>query len=143
MFTACACDSDNRRCDSASQMYRSSLWKRRIRLHDVAVRRMPANGREQKEGASPQWLTQGVMRSGVRSSPLPKRRSRSSEVGIICTIGYQERSVLEFIRVLRGAGVEVLVDVRAVPLSRRAEFRKNALAAVLKDAGIKYIGLPA
>lgn len=39
---------------------------------------------------------------------------------------------------LNGAGVEVLADVRALPLSRRPGFSKTALAANLAGAGIAY-----
>lgn len=44
---------------------------------------------------------------------------------------------------LKEAGVELLADVRAVPLSRRPGFSKNILAAGLREAGIDYIGLKA
>jgi uncharacterized protein (DUF488 family) len=49
----------------------------------------------------------------------------------------------EFVECLRDAGVEVLVDVRAVPLSRRPGFSKNILAAGLREAGIGYVGFKA
>lgn len=44
---------------------------------------------------------------------------------------------------LKEAGVELLADVRAVPLSRRPGFSKNILATGLREAGIDYIGLKA
>lgn len=49
----------------------------------------------------------------------------------------------EFVDCLRSAGVEVLADVRAVPLSRRPGFSKNILAAGLREAGIDYAGFKA
>lgn len=49
----------------------------------------------------------------------------------------------EFVDCLRTAGVEVLADVRAVPLSRRPGFSKNILAAGLREAGIDYAGFKA
>jgi len=49
----------------------------------------------------------------------------------------------EFIGCLRQTGVEVLADVRAVPLSRRPGFSKNVLAAGLREAGIDYAGFKA
>jgi uncharacterized protein (DUF488 family) len=49
----------------------------------------------------------------------------------------------EFVDCLRQAGVEVLADVRAVPLSRRPGFSKNILAAGLREAGIHYAGFKA
>ncbi|RYD56344.1 MAG: DUF488 domain-containing protein [Sphingomonadales bacterium] len=47
----------------------------------------------------------------------------------------------EFIAALKGAGVERLIDVRALPLSRRPGFSKNILAATLKEAGVEYVHL--
>jgi len=40
--------------------------------------------------------------------------------------------------VLKRARVEVVVDVRALPLSRRKGFSKTALRAALESAGIAY-----
>jgi uncharacterized protein (DUF488 family) len=57
----------------------------------------------------------------------------------IFTIGYEATTMDEFIAALRKAGVERVIDVRAVPLSRRPGFSKNILAASLKDAGIDYV----
>lgn len=57
----------------------------------------------------------------------------------IWTIGYERVGVPDFIAALKAAKVKTLVDVREVPLSRRAGFSKNILAASLADAGIDYI----
>jgi uncharacterized protein (DUF488 family) len=57
----------------------------------------------------------------------------------IFTIGYEATTMAEFIAALRKAGVERIIDVRAVPLSRRPGFSKNVLAASLKEAGIDYV----
>jgi uncharacterized protein (DUF488 family) len=57
----------------------------------------------------------------------------------IFSIGYEATTMDEFIAALRAAGVERVIDVRAVPLSRRPGFSKNVLAASLKDAGIDYV----
>lgn len=61
----------------------------------------------------------------------------------IFTIGYQDRTQAELIDILRAAGVALLADIRAVPLSRRPGFSKNILAAGLRDAGIDYVLLKA
>ncbi|MDP3677435.1 MAG: DUF488 domain-containing protein [Novosphingobium sp.] len=66
----------------------------------------------------------------------------------IWTIGYEQATVAEVIAALTGAGVEVLADVRALPLSRRPGFSKMALAGALAEAGIAYrhfkpLGTPA
>lgn len=61
----------------------------------------------------------------------------------IFTIGYEGATQAELIDALRDAGVAVLADVRAVPLSRRPGFSKNILAAGLREAGIDYVGFKA
>ncbi|MBO9376045.1 DUF488 family protein [Sphingomonas histidinilytica] len=61
----------------------------------------------------------------------------------IFTIGYEGATQAELIDRLRTAGVTLLADVRAVPLSRRPGFSKNILAAGLREAGIDYVGLKA
>ncbi len=57
------------------------------------------------------------------------------------TIGYQGASIEGFIAALKAAGVETLIDVRAVPASRRREFSKRNLAASLEAAGLTYVHL--
>lgn len=59
------------------------------------------------------------------------------------TIGYQGATQAELVATLKAAGVEQVIDVRAVPLSRKPGFSKNVLAAGLKDAGVGYVHLKA
>jgi uncharacterized protein (DUF488 family) len=59
----------------------------------------------------------------------------------LATIGYEDTTLPELIARLREAGVEVVIDVRAVPASRRAGFSKRVLAASLAEAGITYVHL--
>ena len=61
----------------------------------------------------------------------------------IFTIGYEGSTQDEFIAALQQAGVERIIDVRAVPLSRKPGFSKNVLAAGLSEAGIDYVHLKA
>ena len=61
----------------------------------------------------------------------------------IFTIGYQGATQAEVIATLSAAGVELLVDVRAVPLSRQPGFSKNVLANGQREADIGYIHLKA
>lgn len=58
----------------------------------------------------------------------------------IFTIGYEGATQDELVARLQTAGVRMLADVRAVPLSRRPGFSKNILAAGLREAGIDYAG---
>jgi uncharacterized protein (DUF488 family) len=61
----------------------------------------------------------------------------------IFTIGYEGTTMDAFLSALKAAGVERVIDVRALPLSRRPGFSKTPLAASLKEAGIEYVHLKA
>jgi uncharacterized protein (DUF488 family) len=61
----------------------------------------------------------------------------------IFTIGYEATTVSDFIAALHKAGVERVIDVRALPLSRRPGFSKSPLRAALEEAGIEYVHLKA
>ncbi len=61
----------------------------------------------------------------------------------IFTIGYEATTMGEFIAALAGAQVERVIDVRALPLSRRPGFSKSPLRAALTEAGIEYVHLRA
>ena len=59
------------------------------------------------------------------------------------TIGYEGATQSDFIATLKTAGVERVIDVRAVPLSRKPGFSKNILANGLHEVGIDYVHLKA
>ncbi len=59
----------------------------------------------------------------------------------IYTIGYEGVTSAEFTAALTAAGVRRVIDVRALPLSRRPGFSKTPLAGALKEAGIDYVHL--
>ena len=61
----------------------------------------------------------------------------------IYTIGYEATTMAEFLAALTRAGVKRVIDVRALPLSRRPGFSKTSLAASLGEAGIGYVHLKA
>lgn len=61
----------------------------------------------------------------------------------IYTIGYEGATFDEFVAALKRAGVEQVIDIRALPLSRRPGFSKSILAASLAEHGIGYIHLKA
>ena len=59
---------------------------------------------------------------------------------VIWTIGHVNRSSEEFNTLLKDAGIECLVDVRAYPASRRhPQFAREALERSLGEAGIRYV----
>jgi len=59
------------------------------------------------------------------------------------TIGYEGASMGEFLDALQAAGVERVIDVRAVPNSRRPGFSKTPLRNALAGVGIDYVHLRA
>lgn len=59
----------------------------------------------------------------------------------IVTLGYEARTAPAMADELKAAGVEVLIDVRAVASSRKAGFSKSILAATLAERGIEYVHL--
>src|SRR4051794_672661 len=61
----------------------------------------------------------------------------------IFTIGYEAATMDEFLAALKNAGVERVIDVRALPLSRRPGFSKTPLRGALSEAGLEYVHLRA
>lgn len=61
----------------------------------------------------------------------------------LATIGYEAATVRSFLNALDDAGIQLLVDVRAVAMSRRPGFAKTALTANLETVGIDYLHLRA
>lgn len=59
------------------------------------------------------------------------------------TIGYEQATSAAVLDELVRAGVQLLVDVRAVAASRRPGFSKRQLAAGLDERGIAYLHLRA
>jgi uncharacterized protein (DUF488 family) len=57
------------------------------------------------------------------------------------TIGYEGRTLDEFIAALKDAGAELLIDVRAIAASRRPGFSKTALSGALREVAIDYLHL--
>ena len=64
---------------------------------------------------------------------------RGQHKSALFTIGYEKADIATFIATLRTAGVELLVDVRAVPRSRKHDFSKSRLTAHLDKGGIDYL----
>jgi uncharacterized protein (DUF488 family) len=63
-----------------------------------------------------------------------------ASIPAIYTIGYGARDMTAFLDALHAHGIQYLVDVRSAPYSRfKPEFSKEALAARLREAGIRYI----
>src|SRR5262249_33732829 len=56
----------------------------------------------------------------------------------IFTIGYEGASVGAFVAALREAGVTLVLDIRAAPVSRKKGFSKTPLAQQLSEEGMGY-----
>ena len=61
----------------------------------------------------------------------------------LATIGYEGTTIDTVLTTLKDAGVGLLIDIRAVPRSRKPGFSKRQLAAALDEAGIAYVHLQA
>lgn len=57
---------------------------------------------------------------------------------IVYTIGYEGKSIDEFIDELTDHKVELVADVRELPLSRKPGFSKNGLATALNEHDVEY-----
>lgn len=85
----------------------------------------------------------------MQAVPSP-RRSRLTESAhcahmapLILTIGHSNRSIADFIALLKSHNVKRLVDVRTIPKSRHnPQFNRDALAASVRAARIAYTHLP-
>lgn len=59
--------------------------------------------------------------------------------GKVFSIGYQERSLDDFLALLSQHKVDILVDVRETPWSYRREYARTALTASLEKVGVGYV----
>jgi uncharacterized protein (DUF488 family) len=55
------------------------------------------------------------------------------------TIGYQGINQRQFLSWLRNHEIDVVADVRNLPLSRKKGFSKNGLSALLEENDIEYV----
>jgi AbrB family looped-hinge helix DNA binding protein len=60
----------------------------------------------------------------------------------VSSIGYEGRTLAQFLEELRSHRIRQLIDVREIPLSRKNGFSKVSLGAALGDAGILYRHIP-
>lgn len=57
----------------------------------------------------------------------------------VFTIGYEGLDIDDFMSLLSEHGIETVVDIRELPLSRKPGFSKKALANVLNLSGLEYV----
>ena len=77
-------------------------------------------------------------RTSPRSARVPSRPARAQA---LFTVGYEGRSVEEFVSTLREQEIDRVIDVRALPLSRKRGFSKTKLSEALGGSGIEYVHL--
>ncbi|MBQ7702372.1 MAG: DUF488 domain-containing protein [Candidatus Methanomethylophilaceae archaeon] len=78
-------------------------------------------------------------------SLIPKEISHQNaddDSPVIYTIGYESRTLDKFIWRLKSNGIQQVIDVRELPISRKKGFSKNTLKEILNENGIKYVHLP-
>jgi uncharacterized protein (DUF488 family) len=62
---------------------------------------------------------------------------------LVCTIGHSNRTIEEFIALLKQNAVQCVLDIRTVPKSRHnPQFAQDQLPASLAEAGIEYRHIP-
>lgn len=77
----------------------------------------------------------------IKRSPPRKAKVAASRADIF-TIGHSNRSIGDFIALLKSHGVKRLVDVRTIPKSRHnPQFNRDSLAISLRRAHIAYTHL--
>ena len=69
-------------------------------------------------------------------------RELSKNTQKLFSIGYEGKSVENFLNILLQNGIRLLCDVRKNPLSRKFGFSKNKLQHVSKSVGISYTHIP-
>ena len=74
---------------------------------------------------------------------VPSALTDRGQIPGLSTIGYEGTTIGSVVTTLKDAGVGLLIDVRAVPQSRKPGFSKRQLAAALDEAGIGYVHLQA
>jgi uncharacterized protein (DUF488 family) len=77
-----------------------------------------------------------------REFPHPPRAAPGWGGAHVFSVGHSTRPIEELIEMLRSFGVETLADIRTIPRSRHnPQFDGKALAASMRDAGIRYVHL--
>lgn len=100
-----------------SQTVPNNSWVRRLE-RDIGLKR-------RREGKTTYWYI-----------------STPENAPVVFTIGYEGKTPDEFIRILKQNGIEQLIDVRELALSRKNGFAKSSLRKMLKENNIVYKHFP-
>ena len=85
-----------------------------------------------------------MAKRNTSAEPADRQRpTPAQERPVICTIGHSNRSIDDFLALVRANDVARVLDVRTVPRSRHnPQFDRDALGATLTAAGIGYTHVP-
>ena len=83
-----------------------------------------------------QWYATKSELTGLRpKSTVAAEKARPA----VYTAGYEGKSVDSFLNHLLRSGIELIIDVRAMPLSRRYGFSKRQFSEIAKKLGLGYL----
>jgi hypothetical protein len=93
--------------------------------------------------SSGQLTTKSPLRKQVASRPAPgsvESLDRTNQIlqPSVVSVGYEGKTPQAFIDSLKDQGVQLLVDVRQNPISRKPGFSKRALTELCETNGIEY-----
>ena len=66
----------------------------------------------------------------------------SADMSVVFTIGYEGVDLDSFLNAIEEHGIDLLVDIRLNPISRKRGFSKRQLAAAVEARGISYAHYP-
>ena len=72
----------------------------------------------------------------------PGLKARKLAQPAVYTVGYQQKSVDGFFDGLLRAGIQLVVDVRANPVSRKYGFARSSMCSIAEKVGMEYCHLP-
>ncbi len=81
----------------------------------------------------------------IKGDSLSRRRGEKGVKSpvIVLTVGHSTRALEAFVPLLQAHRVQLLVDVRTIPRSRRnPQFNQETLPGALSSAGIQYVHIP-
>ena len=77
-----------------------------------------------------------------KSTPVALHNQHNG-AGIILTVGHSTHPIEDFLKLLAAHAVELLIDIRTIPKSRRnPQYNSDTLAQALERAGIEYRHMP-
>ena len=83
-----------------------------------------------------------VLRGDVAALDRIEAARPIAKSAVICTIGYEGRTLERYLNELLRAGITLLCDVRRNPISRKYGFSKNTLAKGCEGVGVRYEHVP-